>query len=191
MVILRDWRSGVATNPWSFCGVASLSLNDDVRCLFAAGFPAGAGADASRMPVERILADTLSDRRFQLGYFYNSNGNVEYGIVLAEHQAPGHPLHFPAHTSTGGDKSATRFAARSSAEQPFFMLGYLGRFLFLFILGGLLAVILYYNNTGGDTPFENFMDGQSFGVRFLFTGVGVLISLFWGAFFGSKPPLAP
>ncbi len=66
---------------------------------------------------------------------------------------------------------------------PFLMLSYTWRILFMLLLCGLLAVILYYNNTGGDTPFEDFMDRQSFGVRFLFTALGVLISFFWSALF--------
>ncbi|KAI1769766.1 hypothetical protein F4818DRAFT_456612 [Hypoxylon cercidicola] len=35
------------------------------------------------------------------------------------------------------------------------------------------------------------MDNESFGVRFLFTGVGVIISFFWGSFFSSIAILSP
>ena len=67
------------------------------------------------------------------------------------------------------------------------MLSILGRLLYILLTCGLLAVILYYNNTGGDTPFERFMDNQGFGVRFLFTTVGIGITFFWGSFFTSEP----
>ncbi|CAN9284594.1 unnamed protein product [Alternaria alternata] len=49
---------------------------------------------------------------------------------------------------------------------------------FLLLLIGLSAVILTYHYTSGDTGFENFMSGQGFGVQFLLTGVGVVISFY-------------
>ncbi|KAK9778073.1 hypothetical protein SCAR479_05399 [Seiridium cardinale] len=50
----------------------------------------------------------------------------------------------------------------------------------------MLVLILYYNNTGGDTPFERLMDSESFGVKFLLTGGGVIITFFWSSFFSSE-----
>lgn len=53
----------------------------------------------------------------------------------------------------------------------------------LFILG-LLILILYYENTIlPDTSFEAFMDGQSFGVRILFTTFGTITTTFWSYYF--------
>jgi hypothetical protein len=49
-----------------------------------------------------------------------------------------------------------------------------------------MVLILYYNNTGGDTAFERFMGTQNFGVRALFTLAGVGVSFFWSCFFTSK-----
>ncbi|KAK4206423.1 hypothetical protein QBC37DRAFT_459240, partial [Rhypophila decipiens] len=57
------------------------------------------------------------------------------------------------------------------------------RVLALKLITGLLVVILYYENTILDTPFERFMDSQTFGVRFLFAGLGTGISLFWAWYF--------
>ncbi|KAM7196607.1 hypothetical protein V8F33_006106 [Rhypophila sp. PSN 637] len=61
------------------------------------------------------------------------------------------------------------------------------QFAFLFVLCGLLAMVLYYENTEfanpSDSPFEYFMDSQSFGVSMLFSGLGQVISFSWDYFF--------
>lgn len=188
LVLLARWRSGVGTNPWSMCGVASLSMSADVRRLFTAGLPAG--ADAAEMP-RGLLRSILRDRRFRLGYFCGPNGTVEYGIMLHDEHGDGHALNGLVAEDVKEPQDHHAAPTKPSHHLPFLMLGYVGRSVFLFVLCGLLALILYYNNTGGDTPFENFMDSESFGVRFLFTGVGVIISFFWASFFSSKFPLPP
>lgn len=48
-----------------------------------------------------------------------------------------------------------------------------------FFITGLLILILYYENTILDTPFEHFMDSQSYGVRILFTAFGTSVGGFW------------
>ncbi|KAI0502726.1 hypothetical protein F5B22DRAFT_652824 [Xylaria bambusicola] len=53
------------------------------------------------------------------------------------------------------------------------------RIAFLFVICGLLALILYYKSTRLDTAFELFMDSQSFGVRLIYTILGLVISFFW------------
>ncbi|KAI2632658.1 hypothetical protein GGS26DRAFT_85697 [Hypomontagnella submonticulosa] len=186
LVVLIHWRSGLGTNPWSICGTASLALNPDVRRLFTS-LPAG--VDAGRMP-KGLLQSVLADRWFKLGWFYGANGTLEYGIVLREGHGQAYaPDKIAAEEKEPYDHHATPTKAKH--HLPFLMLGYAGRLLFLFVLCGLLALILYYNNTGGDTPFERFMDSESFGVRFLFTGVGVIISFFWASFFSSIAILSP
>ncbi|KAM7207747.1 hypothetical protein V8F06_014965, partial [Rhypophila decipiens] len=61
-------------------------------------------------------------------------------------------------------------------------LGTLYRILALTLITGILIVILYYENTILDIC-ERFMDSQTFGVRFLFAGLGTGISLFWDWYF--------
>ena len=43
----------------------------------------------------------------------------------------------------------------------------------------MLALIAVYYTGGADTPFERFMDSQWFGVRFLFTLIGMIINVMW------------
>lgn len=56
----------------------------------------------------------------------------------------------------------------------------------LVLISGLLILVLYYENTILDTPFERFMDSQKYGVRFLFVCFGAAISSFWEYYFSSK-----
>ncbi|KAI1088704.1 hypothetical protein F5B19DRAFT_470214 [Rostrohypoxylon terebratum] len=184
LAVLLRWKSGVCTNPWSICGTASLALNPDVRQLFMS-LPTG--SDAGRMP-KGLLESVLEDRWFKLDYFQGVNGTIEYGIMLREDTGQG-----SRDTVDEGKEPVDHHAAKTRAKHqlPFLMLGYAGRAVFLLILCGLLALIIYYNSTGGDTPFERFMDSESFGVRFLFTGVGVVISFFWASFFSSIAMLSP
>ncbi|KAM7201126.1 hypothetical protein V8F33_003538 [Rhypophila sp. PSN 637] len=55
--------------------------------------------------------------------------------------------------------------------------------VFLVLIAGLLILILYYENTILDTPFERFMDSQTYGVRFMFTAMGTGITAFWDWYF--------
>lgn len=174
---LFRWQTGVETNPWSICGIAGLSQNKDVRALFASGQQGG--ARAAEMEQE-ALEDILKQRRFRLSWFYNESNKLEYGVVLDDHHDEGSPLQAARESVADGTLGST------SNYLPFFMLGYFGRCLLLFILGGLLAVIIYYYNTGYDSGFERFMDSQSYGVNFFFTSVGVIITLFWSSFVTSK-----
>lgn len=62
------------------------------------------------------------------------------------------------------------------------------RILFLLVLGSLLFVVSYYGSRmlWFDDPLEKFMDSQTFGTSFVFTGAGSIIDLFWGSFFSRK-----
>ena len=51
--------------------------------------------------------------------------------------------------------------------------------VFLLFFCGLLALLLYYENTSFDTAFERYMDSQKLGVRTLFTTFGIAINGFW------------
>ncbi|KAM7222757.1 hypothetical protein V8F06_001944 [Rhypophila decipiens] len=48
---------------------------------------------------------------------------------------------------------------------------------------GLLTLILYYQNNHRDTSFERWMNSDTIGVHFLFSGLGFLTGLFWDGLF--------
>lgn len=62
----------------------------------------------------------------------------------------------------------------------------LAEFGFLSVLLALLAIILAYETTAERTAFAEFMNSQSLGVGFLFTGLGVTLSLSWDQYFQCK-----
>jgi hypothetical protein len=56
--------------------------------------------------------------------------------------------------------------------------------LFWFYLIAVLIMILYYRfigKPGTNNPFEDFMNSQSFGIRFFMTCIGLSIQLYWGS----------
>lgn len=176
MLSLRRWVSGVSGNPWSIAGIAALCGSGGLRSLIAT-LPAGAK--------DKKMQAALAGRRFRLGYFPR-DGGLEYGVLVDDLGVP-RPSPFPNNLAQKG---------KPGKKVPFFMLSIAGRLLFVLFIAALLAVILYYNNTGGDTAFERFMNQQTFGVRFLFTSVGVIITFAWASLFDGEssasfqPPLA-
>lgn len=180
LFFLRRWKSGVNTNPWSICGMAGLSQNGDVQALFSQGVKSSISL---KVGVDSSLKKMVADRRFRLGRFQNGYGQIEYGIMLLDTDAEAEPLHRHSHERQDDEHFGSRM--KDGNRLPF-MLGYIGRLVFLAILVGLLVLILYYNNTGDDTAFEKFMDGQSFGTKFLFTSIGTVVTLFWSSFVSGK-----
>lgn len=65
-------------------------------------------------------------------------------------------------------------------------LGYVERSLFLVFLSGLIILIVYYLNVNKPSSFEDSMDGETFGVKFLFTLLGTVITSLWWSFFESE-----
>ncbi|KAM7191317.1 hypothetical protein V8F20_009372 [Naviculisporaceae sp. PSN 640] len=191
LLILRRWQSGVPTNPWSLAAVASLSTNKDIRALFNA-LPTGRkGERVERSEIIRALDGKI----FKLGYFINQHGVPEYGITIVDTRQ-GRPYLMKSVTSLSLSSDSDGGSGRPKPNNekhhlPFLMLSFTSRITFLLLITGVMAVTLYYNNTGGDTPFERFMGTQNLGVRAMFTLVGVAITLFWCSFFTGLSLLGP
>ncbi|KAK4044078.1 hypothetical protein C8A01DRAFT_43014 [Parachaetomium inaequale] len=188
LLVLRRWRTGVAANPWSIAAVASLSTNPELRAAFSS-LPTGHGERINH----RQLVTAFEGRSFKLGSFFNHYGVPEYGIMVEDADST---LCKVDSDSSAGSKSPDETeipGTRHKTERhlPFLMLSYTARIAFLLPLTGILVLILCYNNTGGNTAFERFMSTQSFGVRALFTMVGVGVSFFWSCFFTSLAVLSP
>ncbi|KAJ3555362.1 hypothetical protein NPX13_g10369 [Xylaria arbuscula] len=176
VIIVGRWRLGVYSNPWSMSTLASLSVNPEVRRMI---LDVATGSDTKR------ARSDLRHQDFKLDYFHGVKEQMEYGIValdrfrgtgLSMYQNEKSPL-------TSGIKDEGFLGRRNSS--PFFMLGIVGRVCLFLFMSGVLVLVLYYARTGGDTPFEQFIDSDSFGVQFLFTGLGVVITLLWSGFFGA------
>lgn len=179
IVLLRMWRLGVYTNPRSICTIASLLLNQEARQLVA----------GTKMSLSEQDKNFVKDSNFKLGHFQHINGRREYGIIALDdlngaefrdqHKSRSETVPVNSRLENNGPSKSQHYV-------PFFMLRCLGRLVLLFTVCSVLVLVLYYSQTGGDTAFERFLDSDSFGVRFLFTSFGVVISFFWSSFFDSK-----
>ncbi|KAJ4260605.1 hypothetical protein NW762_007348 [Fusarium torreyae] len=166
LFFLRNFNTGLFANPWSVAGIASLASNKDVR---------------PQQDSEHKIEMEMVEKRYGFGFFENRRGQTEYGIVLYDDEGENlHQYDRPAPESSSVDAQA----ATTGRRNPFFLLGLAWRLVFLFFLLGLMVVLLYYHLTlDKQSSFKNFMNSQTFGVRFLFATFGVIISFSWSAFF--------
>ncbi|KAJ2981097.1 hypothetical protein NUW58_g4710 [Xylaria curta] len=177
VVMLGRWRLGVYSNPWSICTLASLSANPHVRELVL---------DAATGPGTKRGKSHLRHQDFKLDYFRGAKGQMEYGIVALDHfRGTGLSSMYHNEKSPLASSGQDEEPLGRQHSPPFFMLGIIGRLCLFMFLSGVLVLVLYYARTGGDTPFERFIDSDSFGVRFLFTALGVVITIFWSGFSGA------
>ncbi|KAI0451706.1 hypothetical protein F5B21DRAFT_485820 [Xylaria acuta] len=177
VVMVGRWRLGVYANPWSMCTLASLSANPDIRRLV---LDAATGVGK------------LKCQDFKLDYYSSARGHMEYGIVAFDRFSSTElSSTYASENAPLTSRPENNEAPRRKHGPPFVMLGIVGRLCMLFILSGVLVLVLYYARTGGDTAFERFIDSDSFGVQFLFTSLGVIISLFWSSFYSAVAIMIP
>jgi hypothetical protein len=164
---LRDFHTGLYSNPWSVAGIASLAANRDIR---------------PRQDSERKIEKEMSEKRYGFGFFENHAGKAEYGIVL--YDDAGENLQ---HDQLSSEPGSVDTVVSTGRRNPFVLLGLAWRLAFLLFLLGLMVFLLYYHLTlDKSSSFKNFMNSQTFGVRFLFATFGVIISFSWTAFFISE-----
>ncbi|KAK7948394.1 uncharacterized protein PG986_009280 [Apiospora aurea] len=173
-ITLRKWKTGVWKNPWSMEVMGLLATNGEFRALMKRLKPKNSGVITNKDAIK-----AFGQRRFGLKEWYDTYG-WEYGVLIKN----------DAGNLLKGNKKHVGFSngnmANRSKAMPFYVLSLWGRLLALLLLVALLVVSLVYISTGAESKFAHFMDGDSFGVRFLFCGVGVVVSLFWATFFNGK-----
>lgn len=184
--LLARWRTGVSRNPWSIVETRALSLHQGLRKLLR---PVDQGSGSSEF---------LKSSVFTLGYFKDEKGQQRYGIIP---RAPvsatsaanslvvstGHDVKTGTDNTVQGNPDAhDLWLTRPAKARLPIALGYVERSLFLVLLSGLIILIVYYHNVNKSSSFEDFMDGETFGVKFLFTLLGTVITSFWWSFFESE-----
>ncbi|KAI8309296.1 hypothetical protein K4K61_001875 [Colletotrichum sp. SAR11_59] len=146
----------------------------------------------------RALAQegAMREKRYGFGYFENSLGRDEYGIIYCDDSAQS----LQGATASGAipaDNELTGAYQRDIAKKsrkpvPFIALTWWWRLGFIFFLAALFIIILYYHLTlGVRTSFKDFMDSQTFGVRFFFAALGVTIIFCWESIFISIAIISP
>lgn len=187
---LRKWTSGVAAPPTSIAVLSSLLQDETSKAIFQKlEIGLNNNSDLSQRKQKTYAVGCgLEEYNFSLGYFQSLQGEPRYGIITQR---------VPKQETATKDPPKSKIARaseflsqklmpripgsyKSSCSKAFSPVLNLGtRPVFLFILTGFAALIIYYKSTRLDTPFERFMDSQDFGVRILFTSIGLVISLFW------------
>ncbi len=179
-------NSGVFSEPLSIVGLASLLYKSPVLKDFR---------EIDSLVKNKELKSILSGRRYALSHFVSADQRPCYGIVNVNTDVE---TGFATKTARSGNKgryklvvgsksnaiataeTASMNSTRSRSAKVWWVvrekLYYIAAFV---LLGGLLALISYYHWTSADTGFERFMDSQGFGVRFMMTGLGVAVKLFW------------
>ena len=178
-------NSGVYANPSSIAGIATLFQNqtliDEFRQLDPDGF------DSRRLEAQ------LQGNRYRLGHFQHRDGSIDYGIMRCTEETfysddtDPNSQHSRAIAPDKNRKYTTVSVTPVEAEptqprkpKPDYFLHSATVVAFAVFVSGLLTLVVYYNQTGGDTAFERFMDSQTFGVTFMFTAVGVMLKMYWG-----------
>ena len=186
-----------AAAPLSIVGLAGLLGDGETRRALATAGDADSGQVRAR-----DLIDALEDRKFSL----SRQGKGRAGFIITSRKEPPgsrphlqtvvsrarqrylSPLH-SAMSAAAGPRSATQDPAPKTRCHPHARPVSSG--VFLVVLCGFTGLILYYELTQEKSNFEHWMDTQTFGVRFLFGGTGVLISWFWDSRFTRVSTLEP
>ena len=118
---------------------------------------------------DKTTAEQLEILHLRLGAYYNAEGVLRNGLTLREPNIARNPYggHAPRNIETDYDYRPSRLSRHVQST------------VFVFVLSSLLVLIAYYFKTSGDSPFEDFMDSEAFGPRFMMTIVGMVIKFQW------------
>lgn len=190
LVTLWRIKSGVVANPLSIAGLATIFQHRPLIDLFH--------HIASTAPTSKQLATALRGVRCRTGEYVEIDGSTGYGMYMISNH--GRPIEAESMQATSNREKkhptvsvapVEDSAAGVSPRKSFSSYGthpvLVG--MFGFLVCGLTALIIYYRLVSKNTGFERFMDGQSFGVSFLFTAIGVVIKQYWNLMDDGKDSL--
>ena len=175
---LHRGKTGLRANAQSIAGLAALFQNPQVVEDFRRLNP--------HYTTSKMVSSALRDNRYRIAAFFDEDGSSAYGLVKCNHDSALMDPNYRTAFRKGKKYASVNVTATEDQERPKKHRTFSSYFthkaaivVFAAFIAGLEALVIYYNQTGGDTGFERWMDSQSFGVAFLFTALGVLIKLFW------------
>lgn len=171
---MRKYSSGVLAEPNSIAGLATLFSDKQVRDDFRMALLGSS---------EKQVYESLMKHRYKL--------EIGSAHDLRASTQPTDPIQNIRRAKHEETSIVDCPRMRTELKVPFcypHRKGAVGR---ICVLLALLATIIYYHSTDYNTPFERFMDSQSFGVAFLFTSIGVLINLSWSHIFQAIATIEP
>ena len=174
ILVLRHWRTGVR-GPWSLEMMANLATNSDIQRLL---LPLRERRNGRTITAEST-ARAFRGISFELNT-WRENAETKYGILISNEIE----LARERKTVTFGIKrrGARKMAKTNGKTMPFYLLTFAGRIALLSSICIVLALVLVYHITGRGRK-GILMDGESFGVRILFTFLGVFVAFTWDWFF--------
>ncbi|KAK0634182.1 hypothetical protein B0T14DRAFT_561697 [Immersiella caudata] len=156
-----------------------------------------AGRHIEMSRIRRILGR----KNFSLGEYRSKAGDLQYGITPCgdddddgTSNKPGkvrrmlENLDHRLQSIKGKKETVAEKYSRLLARRLWDQIALIS---FLHLITGFFILILHYETTTLDTPFERFFNNQEFGIRFIFAGLGAVISLFWEAHFSRIARLSP
>ena len=171
-------RSGVFANPLSIAALATLFQNQQVIEDFRRLNPFYTDT--------KMIRAALRENRYQIGPYLDHEGSKCYGLTKCHDD---HALMDPNYQTSfrkGQKYASVSVRSVEDHQRPKKKISLTSLFIhpaaiitFAIFVAGLQVLIIYYNQTGGNTGFERWMDSQSFGVSFLFTAVGVILKMYW------------
>lgn len=173
ILYLRTKTTGVSADPRCIAGLATVFSDPDVQREFNQVY---SPADQKR------LDETLQGRTYRLETLTHGDGYTNTvaitgavsGLSYVPPASEEKQEYYTVSAKALDQQLSMRYAHRVAAVA------------FAALVAGLLALIVTYRFTGGDTGFERFMSGQGFGVKFLFTLVAMIIAWFWAKLFRGK-----
>ena len=184
------YNTGVRANPWSVAGIGPLAGDANVRTICV---------DVVDGPVKRSAA-RLAKKHFALRPYKTAAGCREDRIVLVHDESANLMDESSSRTgsSRGGWENDGGFASDGSTYKTdptaaaskrrrsvdFMALTWAWRLAFVSLTLGMFGLTLYYHLTHSKrNALKDWIQRQSFGVKFLFSGVGVVVALSFHTFF--------
>ncbi|KAI0455117.1 hypothetical protein F5B21DRAFT_214624 [Xylaria acuta] len=189
-VLLRRWKTGVEWDPWNMLRMAQLAAGTDMRKVLERlrrhHRRAGKHVDTKEF-INKLHGKILGLREWE------ENGVMKYSVLILTEEVENlaeNPVNKAGRSVTFADPEPVRRQRRlrwpSGDYVPFSMLSWTGRILFLLFLSGVLMAVLIYDIVARGSEYRRGLTEKAVGVRFLFSGVGVLVTFAWGSFFDGK-----
>lgn len=182
-LISRRNRSGLFVDPSSIASMAELLGNPAVMHDLREVDPLASDTDAKTL---------LGENRYRLGFYnvatgkqsYDSLGeedsNERYGLVKIAGDPMPQKLAYGRQTGYGAvPNSTSRQADASKANVMRRILQLILDIIMLLTIIAIFIVVLYYYLDDKSDPLNNFFNSNSFGPRFVLTGLSLIVTIGW------------
>ncbi|KAI1740969.1 hypothetical protein F4680DRAFT_458239 [Xylaria scruposa] len=192
-VLLRRWKTGVEWDPWNILNMAQLAAGTDIRKVLERlrrHRRASTRVDAKDF-INKLHGKTLGLREWE------ENGAMKYSVLILTKEVEDlaeRPTNKAGRSVAFANPNAhqrRRLRWPTGDHVPFSILSLTGRILFMFFLSGVLIAVLTYDIVARGSEYRRGLTGKAVGVRFLFSGAGVIVSFAWGSFFNAVAFLSP